>query len=995
MKLLGTTLLFIGIVICLLPSVARTQQAAAPKRILLLNWGAKDFPGNVMFDQSFLEVIQASPEWTEYYPEYLDTNRFPGEAQARFLHDYLEKKYADTPIDVVVALGDPTLDFLLKYRDDLFPTAPIVFFANKPPPANQLAVGPGVTGFIHRNAYRETLDLALGMHPHTEQVFVVSGSLIGDKTFENACRQDLEGYEGRATINYLTDLRPEELTLKMKSLPERSIVLYLWQQANNERGRLLETEDMLDLVVGSASVPVYGLSSWELGRGIVGGYVRTIETNGARGARLALRIANGARAQDIPVENLPVTPMFDWAQLKRWGISEASLPPGNIVRFRVPSVWDQYRWYGIALFAVIVGESLLIAGLVANRRRRKRAEEERGQAQAEEAETRARLAGVIGSAMDAIVSTDESQRIVLFNDAAQKMFGWTESEVIGQTIDCFIPARFRESHHRHVNTFGETSITTRAMGSLGAIWGCRSNGEEFPIEASISHLELRGHKFYTVILRDITERTKTEEALRELQESLTIALEASQMGTWDLDLTRDFSGHRNLRHDQIFGYDEPQANWGREVARRHIVEEDREIFDAAFARAMATGSLDFDVRVRWPDQSIHWMAARGRIYFDEKGQPNRGAGVNFDITGHKEAEEALRESEVRFRNMADTAPVMIWISGVDKLCTYFNEQWLNFTGRPIEEELGNGWTNGVHADDYERCLDTYTTAFDRRETFKMEYRLRRADGQFRWVYDTGVARFSPGGKFLGYIGSCIEITERREAEDALRKSEEALRESYNHIEDLAGRLIVAQEEERKHIARELHDDLHQQVAALAIGLDLLGRQLPESNGPVREQLSKLEDATAKLSDWIRKLSHELHSSILQYLGLEEALKLHCENFTEQQGIAVSVNLNGRIGDVPPDVALCLDRVAQEALRNIAKHSGAKRAELSLVMNNGSIELRISDQGNGFDLEARRGQGLGLVSMEERTKLLGGKLEIKSEPGVGTQLSVIVPVKGKL
>jgi PAS domain S-box-containing protein len=140
----------------------------------------------------------------------------------------------------------------------------------------------------------------------------------------------------------------------------------------------------------------------------------------------------------------------------------------------------------------------------------------------------------------------------------------------------------------------------------------------------------------------------------------------------------------------------------------------------------------------------------------------------------KLGEEKLRESEERFRNMADTAPVMIWVCGADKLCTYFNQRWLDFTGRAMEEELGNRWREGVHPDDYERCLQTYNSAFDRREPFRMEYRLRRSDGQFRWIDNTGLPRFSPGGEFLGYIGSCIDITERKRAEEALHQAQAEL-----------------------------------------------------------------------------------------------------------------------------------------------------------------------------------------------------------------------------
>jgi PAS domain S-box-containing protein len=840
--LIGTTLLSIGLVSSMVTLVARAEQSASRKRIVALYWSDKDYPGNVVFDQYFQATLKSSSDWIEYYPEYLDSEHFPGEAQSGFMRDYLRQKYADHNIDVVIALADTPLNFLLRYRAELFPTAPIVFIANTPPTAEQRAAGPGLTGFAISNPYSETMDLVLRMHPDTEQLFIVSGTLTHDKRLENKCRRELENYEGRVTMNYLTDLSPDELTAKVKSVPQRSIILYLWQQAKNEQGRLLETQDVIALVADSASVPIYGVASWQLGKGIVGGYLRDMEANGARAAEVALRIANGESAQNIPMESIPIKPMFDWRELKRWGISETSLPPGSVVRFRLPSFWDENRWYAIAVISLIIFQSALIFGWVIHRTRRKRA----------------------------------------------------------------------------------------------------------------------------------------EEVLRDVEESLTIAVEASQMGTWDLDLTKDFSGHRNLRHDQIFGYTSPQAEWGKEIARRHIVEQDREIFDEAFARAAVTGKLDFEARVRWPDGSIHWMAARGRFYFDKAGQPTRGAGVNYDITQRKLDEEALRESEERFRNMADTAPVMIWVSTPNKLCTYFNKQWLDFTGRSIKEEVGDGWTECVHPDDYDRCHQTYDNACDRREPFTMEYRLRRFDGEFRWVLDSGIPRLSQSGEFLGYIGSAIDITERKAAEQALR--------------DLSGQLIHAREDECARIARELHDDLNQRVALVSVELDHLSRNPPPSKAKLREIINQVIKQATDLSTEIHRMSHDLHPSKLVHLGLVAALRSLCSELSASYGLNIELSCVEMPAGLPKDLSICLYRIVQESLNNVVRHSGAKEAIVELRGTRHEVRLRVEDTGRGFEIEsARSKKGLGLMSMRERLRLVGGTITIESGIWKGTRIEVRVPL----
>jgi PAS domain S-box-containing protein len=347
---------------------------------------------------------------------------------------------------------------------------------------------------------------------------------------------------------------------------------------------------------------------------------------------------------------------------------------------------------------------------------------------------------------------------------------------------------------------------------------------------------------------------------------------------------------------------------------------------------------------------------------------------------------ALRESEERFRLLADRTPVMIWTARTDTTLDYLNSTCVEFSGVPMEKLRDEGWLQVVHPEDRDYCIGIYVPAFQARAPFTMEYRLRRSDGAYRWMITTGVPKFGPDGGFAGYIGSAVDITERRNAEDQIRESRAALEVGHREIQQLAGRLITAHEDERRRLARELHDDLTQRLARLAIDAGRMenAANAPGGARPLREDL-------VRLSEDVHALSYRLHPSVLDDLGLVEALRAECHRVARQGDMRVEVEATGMPETLPAEASLCLFRVAQEALSNAARHAKASAVTVLLSPRSKGLQLAVSDNGGGFDPRRPRARpSLGLASMRERVRLLRGELDIESTPGRGTTVVAWIP-----
>jgi signal transduction histidine kinase len=583
------------------PSAALAQGRSA-RTVLAIHWGPEDYPATPVVNDAIQEVLKSDPTiQVDYFVEYLESDIFPAESASVALGDYIRRKYRDRHIDVVIAIADPALQFVLERRDELFPDAAIVYSGLAVPDnVNRSAAG-GLTAVLRGIAYAETLKLALALHPSTEQVFVVARS--PDRQVVDSVPAELRDFSQRIRLTYLDEMTVPRLLDAVKAVPPRSLILYIWFAPDTPEPSKHTDVQIARLVAEVADVPVYGTNERYIGTGVVGGVVRGTRETAARVGEMAREILHGARAEDVPIENARLVPMFDWRQLRRWGIKLSSIPPGSEVRFKTPTAWETYSQYIIGTVIVVSAQLLLIAGLLVQRARRRR------------------------------------------------------------------------------------------------------------------------------------------------------------------------------------------------------------------------------------------------------------------------------------------------------------------------------------------------------------------------------------------------------AEATIRSREAALRTSYERIQQLAGRLINTQEATRAGIARDLHDAACQDLA----GISMTVGALKKSSGDIRDAqtqqaLSELQDETLSVCEWIRRLSHDLHPTTLRLLGLASALRAHCEEIERRHGVEVKWRADGEFGDVEPDIALCLFRIAQESLRNAVLHANAERLAISLARSDEHIELIITDDGRGFDLEAvhRNGGGLGLVSIEERARMVGADVQIVSGAGQGTTIRVRSP-----
>ncbi len=847
-----------------------TAQAANHKRVLVLySFGRGFWPIGVVAGAFQTELAREFQQPIEFHEAVLESPRFATSNSEDVVVSYLQTLFAGGSPDLVVPCGGPAVRFALRQRFRLFPSVPLLLAAAERRHLNGFTLDTNTTAVTASFDFPGVIENIQHVWPGTTNVVVVLGNSSLETFWKTEMEREFEPFTNHLAFAWWNEFTLADMQERARGLPAHSVIFY-GSMFVDASGVPYEHDRALTALRATANAPIVGMFEEDLGLGIVGGPLLGLHQMGRETARVAGRILRGESSGNINTPTIkPQKPVYDWRELKRWGISERQLPAGSEVRFRTPTFAEQYRWKVFGIIGLCVVEAVLIVALAYQLRRRR----------------------------------------------------------------------------------------------------------------------------------------QTERSLRESQERMNLATGAANLGIWDWDLVEDKLWAAGPIAARI-GLKAPDLSYAAYLLQS-VHPADRDTVRRALAKAMqGDGHFESVHRTARSDGQMRWISLRGRVEFDNQHKPLRMRGVSLDITARKQAEASARESEQRFLLMANAAPVLLWTSGTDKGCTFFNQTWLEFTGRSLEQELGTGWAEGVHPDDRAGCLKTYSEAFEAREPFTIEYRLRRRDGKYRWVLDHGVPRYDGEHVFLGYIGSCVDMTERREAETETQQTRQQLAHMtrVSTMGELAGSL-----------AHELNQPLtailsNAQAAQRFLSTEPADlKEVREILGDIIEEDRRAGEIIVRMRSMLRKgqaemLPVDLNLIIGEVLGMLRS-ELVVRKVTAKTELARELPLV--VGDriQLQQVLLNLIVNACEAMATNSQHTHRLTLKTKLVGAD-LVEAEVMDNGPGFApgvLERMgepfhttkpNGLGLGLAICRSILTAHGGRLSLTNLSDNGASARLTMPAYAK-
>jgi len=561
-----------------------------------------------------------------------------------------------------------------------------------------------------------------------------------------------------------------------------------------------------------------------------------------------------------------------------------------------------------------------------------------------------------------MILTDEEHVIVDVNDHLLELTDMESTDVIGKTgIELGI---LNETFVKEI--WQQLLVNGRVSGQeLSFI---SKNNKIVDVLFSTEKLELENKTCWLTTLVDISKRKETEKELSDVYARITDGVVAFD-SNWNYTYMNNSAGVMMERDPvQMIG----KNVW---IEFPHLAGSD---IEQAYFKAMEKQEVI----------TLEQYFAPYDIWYLHMIYPSPNALSVFfkDISSKKINEQKIEESELRFRTLTRNAPVGIFETDAKGLTTYVNETWMQFTGMQFEEALGEGWLNAVHPDDKKKLITGWYNKSEKSETSVSEYRLIDKKGTEIWVNGNAVPVIDDSGTVTGYIGTISNVS-------SIKKSEQVLQERTEQLKELSTHLQNIREEERMNIAREIHDELGQQLTGLKMDIAWLMKKAGQDDPAVKAKFVdtlSLVDGTVKS---IRRIATELRPSIIDDLGLNAALEWLVSEFSERLNIDIQFKNDFDDKNIRPDISIGLFRILQESLTNIAKHANANKVLITVKKIDEAVHLSVADDGVGFDNNGgQRQRSFGLLGIRERTYMLQGEYEIFTEPGEGAKIKVSIPLR---
>ena len=993
--------LLVVVSLCVLAFFTAPNAAAADaespraKRVLIISTGSRLSPGFAVVDQQLLQALATVSARIEPSAENLDIVRFPTERFGRIFSDYLSEKYAEQPPDLIILVYVGNLGIAAKLLEQLFPRTPIIVAGLSEEEIDPGQFGKLVTGLVQRVDPRPTLDLILRLQPETRRIVVIGGTAEVDRNVLSRVKDTARDFSGRVTFDFWDSRSMAQLRHDVTVLPPQTAILFTRMFRDGAGQALIST--LAGQSIGEwVHAPVYAMTDTVLGTGAIGGSVLSIEGMGRRAGEMARLILSGADPASLPFEiRTDTVPMFDWRALKRWGIPVNRLPAGAVVRFKPLSIWEQNRWYVIAVVIIIGIQAAIIGDLLFQRARRQRAEARLLESQ--QLTELATDAGRIG-----LWARDVLGGHIWANRRLRSLLGLGEEQAVSSDE---VLARVHPDDRARV-----MSVVERAQES----------GTPFDVEFRTSELPGTPERWFVVrdqlvrgrhgIVRrmgtiiDITDRKLAEERLWHSEENFRRLVETTAALIWEADSESWMFTYVGPQAVKFLGY--PLEQWyekGFWVA--HIHPDDRErAVNTCLAMSRSAPDFDFEYRMIRASGEVVWI--HDFVNCEHHNGKPKLRGLMLDVTERKQAEHALERERKFLRQVIDTDPNFIFAKDREGRFTLANRAVADAYGTTVENLIGKtdaDFNPNRHEVEFFRQIDLEVLG-TLEERFIPEECITNSRGQLQWLQTVKRPIVESDGSVKQVLGVSTDITQRKKTELELREQ----RAELAHV----ARISTMGE-----LAASLAHELNQPLTAILSNAQAAQRFMsskPADLEEVREILQDIVKDNSRAGEVIRRMRALVKKEEIDFASLdlaslirEVALLVHSDAIL--QNIKISLTLDDELPTVLGD-KVQLQQVVLNLLLNafdVMRDCSAPEREVKLhaePYGGTLVKVAVSDRGTGVSLDkldkifqpfySTKGEGLGMGLSICRSiiEAHSGHLWAENNPDRGATFYFTLPVE---